>query len=152
MFLRLQLLVFIVAIQGVSSLKCYGYVPGANNTLVLGIVDSSNTSGICSSVSCACASYMFQCSMNDTECSTQQQQNQAIIWNYILTDNTTCQALLQDSSCMNTICCYTDLCNNQGMSATSTTVIGMMSTLSPNSTTFLSFSTWIVLLALIFCS
>jgi hypothetical protein len=28
----------------------------------------------------------------------------------------------------------------------------MMSTLSPNSTTFLSFSTWIVLLALIFCS
>jgi hypothetical protein len=28
----------------------------------------------------------------------------------------------------------------------------MMSTLSPNSTTFLSFSIWIVLLALIFCS
>ncbi len=153
MFLRLQLLVFIVAIQGVSSLKCYYYMPDANNTLVIGTIDSSTTSGQCNNSTCTCVSYMFQCSMNDTMCTTQQQQTQAIIWNYILTDNSTCQTLIQNPlSYMNTTCCYTDLCNNQGMSATSTTVISMMTTSSPNSTSFLSFSIWIILLALIFCS
>jgi hypothetical protein len=38
-----------------------------------------------------------------------------------------------------------------GMSANSTSVIGMTTTSSQNSTSLLSFSIWIVLLALCFC-
>ncbi len=137
MSLHLQLLIFIVVIQGVSSLKCYYYMPAANNTLVIGTIDSSIVQGECNNSTCACATYRFQCSMNDTACSTQQQQTQAIIWSYILMGNTTCQTLLQYPMVyMNATCCYTNLCNNQGMGS--------------NSTSFLSSSIWIILLALIF--
>jgi hypothetical protein len=151
MFLLSYFFVSIAAIQGVSSLQCYRYLLGANNTLIIGIQDSTVTSGICTDPSCACTSYMFQCSTGNILCSTQQQQSQALIWDYGLMSNSTCQQLVQNSTGMNMTCCYTNLCNNQGMSATSTSVIGMTTTSSQNSTSFLSFSIWIVLLALCFC-
>ncbi len=149
MFLLSYFIVSIVVIQGVSSLQCYG-LSNANNTSVIGIQDSTVLSGICTNSSCACVSYMFQCLSNNTLCSTQQQQSQAIIWNYALVSNSTCQQLISGGA-MNITCCYTNLCNTQGMSATSTSMIGMTTTSSQNSTSLLSFSIWIVLLALCFC-
>jgi len=151
MFLLSYCIVSIVAIQGVSSLQCYRYLLGAKNTLIISTQDSTVTSGICTDPSCACTSYMFQCSTGNMLCSTQQQQSQALIWDYALMSNSTCQQFLLNSTDMNMTCCYTNLCNNQGMSATSTSVIGINTTSSQNSTSFLSFSIWIVLLALCFC-
>jgi hypothetical protein len=150
MLLFFRLAVFIAAIQGVFSLKCYGYVPGANSTIVIGIQDSSATPGICTNPSCACASYMFQCSNNARSCSTQQLQNQTIIWNYVLTSNTTCQQLAITPTTTNITCCYTDLCNNQAMSTILTTVTGVINTTPRSSTSLLSLSIWVVLLPLCF--
>jgi len=151
MFLLSYFIVSIVVIQGVSSLQCYASLPVANSTLVIGIENSTVLSAICTDPSCACISYMFQCSSNNTLCSTQQQQSQAIIWYYALVSNSTCQQNIQSGLGMNITCCYTNLCNNQGMSATSTSMIVMTTTSSQNSTSLLSFSIWIVLLALCFC-
>jgi len=151
MFLLSYLIVSIVVIQGVSSLQCYGYLPGDNDTLVLGIEDSTVISGICTDPSCACISFMFQCSSDNALCSTQQQQNQTIIWNYALVSNSTCEQFIQSELGMNMTCCYTNLCDNQGISANLTSIIDMTTTSSQNSTSLLSFSIWIVLLALCFC-
>jgi hypothetical protein len=146
MFLLSYFIVFIVVIQGVSSLQCYGYLPGDNDTLVLGIEDSTVIPGICT-----CISFMFQCSSDNALCSTQQQQNQTIIWNYALVSNSTCEQFIQSELGMNMTCCYTNLCDNQGISANLTSIIDMTTTSSQNSTSLLSFSIWIVLLALCFC-
>jgi hypothetical protein len=153
MFLLSCFIVSIVAIQGVSSLQCYGYLPGDNDTSILGIEDSTVLSGICIDPSCACISFMFQCSSDNTNalCSTQQQQNQAILWNYALVSNSTCEQFIESELGMNMTCCYTNLCNNQGLSANLTSVLDMTTISSQNSTSLLSFSIWIVLLALCFC-
>jgi hypothetical protein len=149
MFLLLHLIVLIAAIQDVSSLQCYAYISGANNTMIVGIQDSTVMTGVCTNSSCACASYIFQCTTGYSLCSTQQQQNQAMIWNYTLTTNTACEGFALNGTYMNVTCCYTNLCNNQGMSATPTT-ISMFTTTTSNSTSLLSFSIWIIFLALCF--
>jgi hypothetical protein len=164
MFLLLHLIVLIAAIQDVSSLQCYAYISGANNTMIVGIQDSTVMTGVCTNSSCACASYIFQCTTGYSLCSTQQQQNQAMIWNYTLTTNTACEGFALNGTYMNVTCCYTNLCNSQGLgvdvatvtsmnpiSTTSTrTVTNMFSTTTPNSTSLLSFSIWIIFLALYF--
>jgi len=167
MFLPLHLIVLIATIQGVSSLECFAYVTGANNTTIIGIEDSTVTTGICTGSSCACAIFSYQCtntSGNVFPCSPQQQASETIVWVYALTSSLLCGEYAESGLAINVTCCYTNLCNSQGLdvdvatvtsmnpiSTTGTrTVTNMFSTTTPNSTSLLSFSIWIIFLALYF--
>lgn len=129
MFLLVRLTVFLAAVQSASSLACYSSVRGTDTSVLIGIDDSSaHPVDECTRVVCACASYMFQCVNNDASCTTQQLQNQSIIWGYILSDNTTCMENTQVASFLNVTCCYTDLCNTIGLDLNSTTVVKLQNT------------------------
>lgn len=126
MFAVVRLVIFFAFVQSVSSLLCYQSMRDANNTIIIGIKNSSTV--MCTRTVCACTSYLFECMNNDTWCSAALLQNHSIIWEYVSTDNDTCMDNMQDSSFINLTCCYTDLCNTEGLKITSTTVIAVNST------------------------
>jgi hypothetical protein len=137
MFSLLHITVLVSIIHGVSTIKCYQFIPGFGGNGTIGTYDTATSPGLCNAtVVCVCTSYRFQCTSDNTACSTSQIQNNATIWIYSIMTNDSC-ATLPAAGAMSVTCCYTDLCNNQGMSNTSPTILPCL-------------STWITLLALCF--
>ncbi|UJR32478.1 hypothetical protein I4U23_019940 [Adineta vaga] len=150
MFSLIHLTIFIIIIQVVSSLRCYGFVRSTDSSPpIVGIQDSSYLPDACMNQTCLCVSFMFQCiNSNNTLCTTQQLQNQSFVWTYALTGMGTCQHLVQTPIIKNLTCCYTDLCNNQSINAILPITTNIVTISLNNDASFLSLSLFIFLFAL----
>ncbi|UJR18007.1 hypothetical protein I4U23_004908 [Adineta vaga] len=131
MALVYQLAVFIIALQSVYTLKCYVLAADNSGAMVMTPADSANMTVLCNStVPCACASYKMKCGNNGTACTIIENQQGITKWVYMLTTKDMCtQMAAVGSVYMSSTCCYTDLCNNQTSSATSSKIFYSLSTL-----------------------
>ena len=118
-------------------LTCYEMITDSNDTT---LIRTSN--GIMAGIDCdllggcVCASYRAECSLAYLACTVSEAQEKIVKWIYRIMSKTLCTTLMNTSTLyMDVTCCNTDLCNNQGMGNTASTLMR-------------SFSAWITLLIL----
>lgn len=118
-------------------LQCYAMVTDSNGTTVIRTLNGIMEGIDCDALGgCVCASYRAECVSAYLTCTDSEVEARTVKWFYKIMSKSLCTTLTNTPSLYNDVtCCNTNLCNNQGMGNTASTVEH-------------SFSAWITLLIL----